>query len=125
MKNVLFSFSKCEKKNQLKHKNQVRNRFILTVSSSSMNDNTCHYVVSTLKTIVYINFIKNNENFEIFCLNVTAYLNTSKSFLIGMFVVLASGKCDLHIHFTFLQEFSPPHIRKDLIFFSHIICSHV
>ena len=27
------------------------------------------------------------------------------------------GKCDLHIHLTFLQLFSPPHIRKYLIFF--------
>jgi len=26
VKNVLFSFSKSEKENQLKHKNQVRNR---------------------------------------------------------------------------------------------------
>jgi len=39
--------------------------FILTVRSSSMNDYTCHYVVSTYKTKFYINFKNINENFEI------------------------------------------------------------
>ena len=58
-----------------------------------------------LKTNVYINFNKNNQNLEIFCLQLTEYLNTRKSFQICMFVVMASGKCELHIHFTFLQEF--------------------
>jgi len=42
---------------------------------------------------------------DIFCLHVNGYLNTTMSFPICMFVVMASGKCDLHIHFTFLQEF--------------------
>ena len=79
--------------------------FLLTVRSSSMRGYTCHYVVSTWKTNVYINFNKNNEKFVIFCLQITGYLNTRKSFPICMFVVMASGKCDLHIHFTFLQEF--------------------
>jgi len=37
-----------------------------------------------------------------------------KSFLISSFVVLASGKCELHIYFTYLQEFYRPHIRKYL-----------
>jgi len=36
-----------KKENQLKHKNQVRNRHLLTVRSSCMKDYTCHYVVST------------------------------------------------------------------------------
>ena len=35
-KNVLFSSSKFEKKNQLEHKIQVRNRLFFTVRSSSM-----------------------------------------------------------------------------------------
>ena len=47
----------------------------------------------------------------------TRYFNTRKTFPIWMFVVMASGKCVLHIYFTFLQEFYPPHIRKYLIFF--------
>ena len=40
-----------------------------------------------------------------FFLQVTGYLKTRKSFPICMFVVMITGKCDLHIHFTFLQEF--------------------
>ena len=46
----------------------------------------------------------------------TEGLNTKKSFPICMFVVMASGKCDLHIHLTFLQEFKLPHLRKYLLF---------
>ena len=57
-----------------------------------------------------------------FFLQITGYLNTRKSFPIYMFIVMASGKCDLHIHFTFLQEFYSPHIRKNWIFFSNNIC---
>jgi len=34
-----------------------------------------------------------------------------------MFVVMASGKFDLHIYFNFLLEFYLPHIRKDFIIF--------
>jgi len=30
---------------------------------------------------------------------------------------MASRKCEFHIYFTFLQDFSHPHIRKHLIFF--------
>jgi len=37
----------AKKENQLKHKNQVRNRLLLTVRSSGMKDYTCHYQVST------------------------------------------------------------------------------
>jgi len=54
---------------------------------------------------VYINFDKNNENLEIICLNVTGYIYTKKSFPNCMFVHMMSGKCALHIYFTFLQEF--------------------
>jgi len=37
----------AKRENQLKHKNQVRNKILLTERSSSMKDYTCHYVVST------------------------------------------------------------------------------
>ena len=70
-----------------------------------------------IKDKCFIIFIKNNENLEIFCLQLTCYLNTRTSFPICMLVVMASGICYLHIHFTFLQEFSPAHIWKKLIFF--------
>jgi len=70
-----------------------------------MKEYTCHYVVRTYKTNVYINFNIINVNFEIFCLHVSGYLNTNKSFPISMFVVMASGKCELYTYFTFLQEF--------------------
>ena len=40
--------------------------FLLTVRSSSLKDYTCHYVGSTQKTNVYINFNKIYVNFEIF-----------------------------------------------------------
>jgi len=56
--------------------------------------------------------------FGSFCLHVTGYLKTKKSFPICKFVVMASGKCELHIYFTFLLEFKPPHIREILTFFS-------
>ena len=39
---------------------------IWTVRSSSMEDYTSHYGLSTWKTNVYINFNKNNENLELF-----------------------------------------------------------
>jgi len=70
-----------------------------------MKDYICNYGVSTFKTMVYINFIKNNLNLEIFYFHVPGYLNTKKSFPICMFEVIASGKCELHIYFTHLKEF--------------------
>jgi len=36
---------------------------------------------------------------------LTGYLNTKRSFQIGMFVLMTSGKCELNIYFTFLKEF--------------------
>jgi len=91
MRKTCFSAPQnAKKENKLKQKTKCVTGFLLTVRSSSMEDYTCHHVVSTKKTTVYINFNKNNENLEIFCLNVTVYLNTKKSFLICMFVVMAS-----------------------------------
>jgi len=40
-----------------------------------------------------------------FCLHLTGYLNTKKSFPISIFVVMASEKYEVHKYFTFLQEF--------------------
>ena len=113
-----FSASQnAKKESQLKHKNQVRNRLILTFKYSSTRDYTCHYVVSTIKTNVYINFNKINVNFEIFCLHVTGYLYTKESFPICMFVVMASGKFELHTYFTFLQRIlTSTHMKKFNIF---------
>jgi len=62
---VLFSSSKWEKDNQLNHKNHVRNRRLLRVTSSSMKDYPCNYGVRTWKSNVYINFNKNNEKLRI------------------------------------------------------------
>jgi len=76
-------------------------------------------------TNIHINFNKNYENLEIYCLQVTGYLNKKKSFPICMFVVMALGKSDLHIHFTFLQEFLISTHTKEFNIFSHNICREV
>jgi len=100
VRNVLFSCSKGEKKNQLKHKNQARNRIFIE-SWVFGSERLCF----SLRVYVYINFNKTNANLEIFCLHITEYLNTKKLFPICMFVVMASEKCEFHIYFTFIQEF--------------------
>ena len=56
-------------------------------------------------------------NFVIFCLRVTGYLNTKESFPICIFMVMASGKCELHTYFTFLQRILTSTHTKNLIFF--------
>ena len=95
--------------------------FSLTVRSSSMKDYTCRYVGSTKKTNIYINFNKINVNFEIFCLHVTGYSNTKESFPSCMFVVMASGKCELHTYFTFLKRIlTSTHMKKFNIFLNNI-----
>ena len=96
---------KAKNENQLKHKNQVRNRpfidgFVFEYEGLYFSLRGEHRTDKRL-----INFNKNNKNLKIFCLQVTGYLKTRKSFPICMFVVMNSGKCYLHIHFTFLQEF--------------------
>jgi len=58
-------------------------------------------------------------NFEIFCLHVTAYLNTKESFQICMFVLMATGKCELHTYSTFLLRIlTSTHMKKFNIFFA-------
>ena len=98
--------------------------FLLKLRSSSMKDYTCHYVGSTKKTNVYINFNKINVNLKFFCLHVTGYSNTKESFPSCMFVVMASGKCEPHTYFTFLQRILPStHMKK--LNFLHNICRDV
>ena len=99
--------------------------FLLTVRCSSTKDYTWHYVVSTYNTNVYINFNKINLNFEIFCLHVTRYLNTKGSFPICMFVVMASGKSEIHTYFTFLQWIVNSTHMKQFNIFLHNICRNV
>ena len=125
MKNVLFSSWKCAKnKISWNIKTKCVTDFLLTVRSSSMNDYTCYYVERPKRHTFKLISIK-KWDFLIFYLQVNGYLNTKESFPICMFVVMASGKCHLHILFTFLQGFLHPHIRKNLIFFSHNICRDV
>ena len=56
-------------------------------------------------------------NFEIFCLHVTGYSNTKDTFPSCMFVVMASGKCEPHTYFTFLQRILTSTHIKNFIFF--------
>ena len=114
MKNVFFQLLKMRK---IKFSRYIKTKcvtdFLLTVRSSSMKDYTCHYVGSTYKTNVYINFNKINVNFEIFCLHVNGYSNTKESFPSCMFVVMASGKCEPHTYFTSLQRIlTSTHMKK-------------
>ena len=61
-------------------------------------------------------------DFEFFCLHVTGYSNTKESFPSCMFVVMASGKWELHTYFTFLQGIlTSTHMKKCNIFL-HNIC---
>jgi len=55
---------------------------------------------------------------EIFCLQVTGYLNTRKSIPICIFVVMASGKCDIHINFTFTRILTSTHTKEFNIVFA-------
>ena len=64
-----------------------------------------------------VNFNKINVNFEIFCLHVIGYSNTKESFPSCLFVVMASGKCEPHTYFTFLQRIlTSKHMKKFNIF---------
>ena len=57
-------------------------------------------------------------NFEIFCLQKTGCSNTKESFPSCMLVVMASGKCELHTYFTFLQRIlTSTHMKKFIIIF--------
>ena len=117
--NLWFSAPKNAKKvNNLKHKNESVTDFLLTVRSSSMMDYTFHYVVITLKAIVYINFNKKNENLEIYFIQVTGYLNTRKSFPICMFVVVASGIVTFIYISLFYNDSNLQHTKEFNIIFA-------
>ena len=59
-----FSAPKNAKKISCNIKTKCVTDFLMTVRSSNMKDYTCHYVVSTQNTNVYINFNKNIVNFK-------------------------------------------------------------
>jgi hypothetical protein len=67
-----------KKGNQLKHKNQVCSRNY--IDSYVFENGGLYFSLGAKhkKTNVYINFNKNNKNLEIFCLDLTVYLNTRK-----------------------------------------------
>jgi hypothetical protein len=103
-KRALKLLKKRKKKISWNIKSKCVTDFLLTVRSSSMKDYTFHYVVITWKKIVYMKVNTNNEKSEIF-FKLNGYLTRRKSLPISMFVLMASGNYDLHIHYTFLQEF--------------------
>ena len=78
--------------------------FLLTVSSSSMRDYTCHYWCALKRQTFTLISKKIYVNFEIICLQVTRYSNTKESFPSCMFVVMVSWNCEPHTYFTFLQR---------------------
>jgi len=82
----------------------------------SMKDYTCHYVVSTKKAIFTLLSIKIIRICKIVCLHLTAYLKTWKSFPICMFVVMASGKCDL-LYISLFYKNLNLHTTKEFNFF--------
>ena len=60
-----------------------------------------------------------------FFLYLTRYLNTKETFPIYIFVLMASGKCEHHTYFTFLQRIlTSTHMKKFNIFL-HNICRDV
>ena len=124
VKNVLYSSQNAKNEGQLIHKNQVRKRILLSVGLRVWR---IILVITwwAQKANVYINFQKNNVNFEIFCFHVTGYLNTKESFPICMFVVMASGNCELHTYFTFLQRILTSKHMKKFNIFLHNICRDV
>ena len=60
-----------------------------------------------------------------FFLHVTVYLKAKESFPICMFVVMASGECELHTYFTFLQRILTSTHMKKINIFLHNICRDV
>ena len=96
----------AKKENQLKHKNEVRNRHLLTglrvwrivlvITRSAHKRQT--FTLISIKIMRIWNFF----------LHLTFYLNTKESFPICMFVVMASGKCELHTLFNLFARNSNP-----------------
>ena len=102
---------------QPKHKNQVRNRLFIDSQVFEYEGLQLSLRGEQIKENVYINFNKIKVNFEIFCLHLTGYSNTKESFRSCMFVVMATGKCEPHTYFTFLQRILTfTHMKKSNIF---------
>ena len=99
---------KLQKMRKMKVSRNIKTKcvtdFLLTVRSSSMKNYTCQNGAAHKRQTFTLISIKIYVNFEIFCLHVTGYSNTKWSFASCMFVVMASGKCELHTYFTFLQR---------------------
>ena len=120
-----FSASQNAKnESQPKHKNQVEQTFYWQLGLRVWRI-ILDITWGAHKRNVYINFNKINVNFEIFCLQLTGYSNTKESFPICMFVVMASGKCELHTYYTFLQWILTSTRMKKFNIFLHNICCDV
>ena len=119
-----FSASQNAKnESHLKHKTKCVTEFLLTVRSSSIKDYTCHYVVSTQKTNVYINFNKNNENLEIFFTSNRVFKHKE---VVSKLHVWSNGLGKMWPSNTF--HFSTrilTYTLKGLNIFSHNICRDV
>ena len=102
-KTFFFISSKCEKKISRKQTKRVTG-ILLTVRSRVWRTKPLLTWWAYKRQKFTLISIKILRNFKFF-LQLTGYLNTRNSFPICMFVVMAWGKCDLHIHFTFLQDF--------------------
>ena len=103
-KTCFYATQNAKKENQLKHKNQEHKRLFIDSYVLEYEELYLSLRGDHIKDKLYININKNNENLKIFCLQAPGYLNTRKSFPICMFVVMASGKCDLHIHSLFYKN---------------------
>ena len=93
----------AKNESQLKHKNQVRNRLfwqlgfrvwriILVITWWAHKRQT--FTIILIKIMWILKF---------FCLHVNGYWNRKESFPICMFVVMASGKYELHTFFNFYK----------------------
>ena len=120
-----FSASQnAKKETQLKHKNICVTdfyrrlvlrvwRIILVITSWAHKRETFTLISIKLMWILKI------------FLHLTGYLNTKESFPICMFVVMVSGKCELHTYITFLQRILTSTHRKKFNIFLHNICRDV
>jgi len=107
----------AKKKHQLEHKNQIRKWRYLECWVLEYERLYLILGFEHMKVKGYLNFNKNIENVENFCLPLTGYLNTKLSFPNSIFVLMTSWKCVPHIYFTFPQDFCTPLFRNNLIYF--------
>ena len=100
-----FQLLKMRKENQRNIKAKCVTDILLTVRS------TIWRIIPSItwwahkrQTFTLIS-IKIMRIWKLFLKQVTGYLNTRKWFPFCMFVIISSGKYDLNVHFTILQEF--------------------